>query len=239
MQTKFHVFCDFDGTISRKDVTDELLEAFALPEWRVIEAKWRAGDIGSRECMRRQVELLRCSRKELDSLLDAVAIDPGFADFVSACRDRGFPVVVLSDGIDYAIHRVLRNHGLDDLPVYANRLSFHVGGGFGLDSPHSDPSCSPDCGTRKCALMRRLALPGSEKVLVGDGASDFCAASEAADFVLAKDSLLTHCRATALPHALYENFHNVQKLLVDLERGENVFDGRSSIPACAGYSPHG
>ncbi len=239
MRTRVQVFCDFDGTISCKDVTDELLEAFALPEWRVIETRWRAGDIGSRECMQRQVELLRCSRKELDGLLDAVVIDPGFPDFVAACRETGVPVTVLSDGIDYAIHRVLRNHGLEDLPVYANRLRMHPDGSLGLDSPHSDPSCSPDCGTCKCALMRRLAPPGSEKVLVGDGASDFCAASEAADFVLAKEALLTHCHANALAHAPYATFHDVQKLLLDLERGERAFDERPPIPAFAGYTPHG
>ncbi len=234
MLKRCQVFCDFDGTISRKDVTDELLEAFALPEWRVIEASWRAGEIGSRECMRRQVELLRCSRNELDSLLDSIAIDPGFPDFVAACRGMGVPVVVLSDGIDYAIHRVLRNHGLDDLPVYANRLRLNESGGFGLESPHADPSCSPDCGTCKCALMRRLALSGIEKVLVGDGLSDFCAASEAADFVLAKKALLAHCRQHALPHAAYVNFHDVRDMLVGLERGERTLEECPSIPAFAG-----
>jgi 2-hydroxy-3-keto-5-methylthiopentenyl-1-phosphate phosphatase len=239
VRKRYHVFCDFDGTISRKDVTDELFGAFALPEWRVIEASWRAGEIGSRECMRRQVELLRCSRGEMDSLLDSIAIDPGFPGFVAACRDKGVPVVVLSDGIDYAIHRVLRNHGLDDLPVYANRLRLRADGGFSLDSPHTDPTCLAKSGTCKCALMRRLALPGFETALVGDGSSDFCAASEAADFVLAKDSLLRHCLANALDHAHYATFRDVQKLLIDLERDERPFNERSSIPAYAGYTPHG
>ncbi|MDR3640477.1 MAG: MtnX-like HAD-IB family phosphatase [Humidesulfovibrio sp.] len=239
MRTRSQVFCDFDGTISRRDVTDTLLEAFALPEWRLIEAQWRAGEMGSRECMRRQVELLRCSRKELDGLLDAVAIDPGFPDFVAACREAGFPVIVLSDGLDYAIHRVLRNNGLDNLPVYANRLRLRPDGGYGLDSPHADPACPSENGTCKCALMRQLARPGFEAVLVGDGASDFCAASEAADFVLAKQSLLAHCCENALPHAPYTTFRDVKKLLIDLERDASVPDERASIPLMTGYPHHG
>ena len=31
------LFLDFDGTISRADVVDALLERFALPEWRQLD----------------------------------------------------------------------------------------------------------------------------------------------------------------------------------------------------------
>jgi 2,3-diketo-5-methylthio-1-phosphopentane phosphatase len=234
-----HVFCDFDGTISDRDVTDALLEAFALPQWRDIEALWRAGAMGSRECMRRQVELLRCSRREMDRLLDAMAIDPAFPDFLAACREANIPVTVLSDGIDYAIRRVLHNHGLNDLPVYANRLRLRAEGGFGLDSPHADPACPAQSGTCKCALMRGLARPGTEAVLVGDGSSDFCAAETAADFVLAKDSLLRRCRALGLPHAPYATFRDVQRLLIEPERDGRFLTEVPSTTNCTGYPNHG
>ena len=56
-----HVFVDFDGTIVPCDATDFLFERFALPEWRDVERDWQAGKIGSRECMTRQVDLLRAT----------------------------------------------------------------------------------------------------------------------------------------------------------------------------------
>ena len=46
-----NVVCDFDGTIALEDVTDGLLERFAEPRWRKIEAQWLAGEFGSQECM--------------------------------------------------------------------------------------------------------------------------------------------------------------------------------------------
>jgi 2-hydroxy-3-keto-5-methylthiopentenyl-1-phosphate phosphatase len=49
-------------------------------------------------------------------------------------------------------------------------------------------------------------------ILVGDGRSDFCLA-ERADLVLAKDSLLGHCRASGLPHIAFENFDEATRLL--------------------------
>jgi 2-hydroxy-3-keto-5-methylthiopentenyl-1-phosphate phosphatase len=239
MRTRYSIFCDFDGTVSVKDVTDVLLEAYALPEWRSIEALWRGGSIGSMECMQRQVALLRCSTRELDALVDTVAIDPRFPDFVAACRDTATPVVVLSDGLDYVIRRVLQNYGLAELPVYANHLEIHGDGCHTLTFPHADADCIATSGTCKCALMRALRLPGTEMVLVGDGASDFCAAREAADFVFAKGSLLDYCREFALPHAAYDNFLDVKRLFATPQRGEYATQKRSPGPSYAGYPPHG
>lgn len=239
MRTRYTFFCDFDGTVSVNDVTDVLLAAYALPQWRDIEELWRAGDIGSMECMRRQVALLRCSRKELDALADDVAIDPRFPEFVAACRDAGVPVTILSDGLDYVIRRVLGNHGLAALPVYANRLGMLGDGRYDLTFPHAHEGCLATSGTCKCALMRGLCLPGTTAVLVGDGASDFCAAREAAEFVFAKDALLAHCREFSLEHAAYEDFSDVRRLLGTLQRGEYGTQTPSPGPSYAGYSSHG
>ena len=239
MRTRYSVFCDFDGTVSAKDVTDVLLEAYALPQWQEVEALWRAGCIGSMECMRRQVALLRCSRQELDALADSVAIDPRFPDFVAACREARVPVAILSDGLDYVILRVLQNHGLTNLPVYANRLEMVGDGRYALSFPHAQTACLAASGTCKCSLIETLRQPGTKAILVGDGASDFCAAREAADFVFAKDSLLEHCREFALPHAAYSDFSDTKRLLFNHLCGEYDAQRHSPNLAYEGYPPHG
>lgn len=63
MPSGVRVFVDFDGTISLEDTTDVILERFADPEWRTVEAEWLAGRIGSRECLARQIDLVRASRE--------------------------------------------------------------------------------------------------------------------------------------------------------------------------------
>src|SRR5258708_36358064 len=62
------MFVDFDGTIALEDTTDVILERFALPEWRVVEADWVAGLIGSRECLARQVDMIRARPDDLDDV---------------------------------------------------------------------------------------------------------------------------------------------------------------------------
>jgi len=48
----------------------------------------------------------------MDGFLDAQEIDPTFADFQRFCAGRGFPLAILSDGMDYYIRRILERHAL-------------------------------------------------------------------------------------------------------------------------------
>jgi 2-hydroxy-3-keto-5-methylthiopentenyl-1-phosphate phosphatase len=95
----WHVLVDFDGTIAPDDPTDRLLERFADPAWREVEAAWQAGKITSRECMERQVALLRVTPEVLDEQIRTVRIDPGFPTFLEFCVRRGAEVIVVSDRV--------------------------------------------------------------------------------------------------------------------------------------------
>ena len=63
-RVKCRVLVDFDGTIAPIDTTDLLLERFAAPAWHDIEDDWKAGRIGSRECLVRQIDLVRATPAE-------------------------------------------------------------------------------------------------------------------------------------------------------------------------------
>jgi 2,3-diketo-5-methylthio-1-phosphopentane phosphatase len=207
------IICDFDGTIALEDVTDVLLERFALPEWQSIEQQWKSGEIGSRECMSRQVDLLRATPRELDDCLDAVAIDPHFPAFAALARRLGCELLVVSDGLDHAIHRVLSRFGLGHLPIRANRLQSTGADTWRLGFPHASDGCAKGAGTCKCRIAgdhdRVLRL------LIGDGASDFCAAA-AVHMVFAKRRLIAHCRDSGLPHVPFADFAEAARLLCRL-----------------------
>ena len=106
-RVKCRVFVDFDGTIATVDTTDLLLERFAAPAWRDIEDDWRVGRIGSRECLVRQIDLVRASEAEMDAFVAGIEIDGGFQQFVRLCRRLGHSVAVVSDGLDRTVEAVL------------------------------------------------------------------------------------------------------------------------------------
>ncbi|MCL8383605.1 MtnX-like HAD-IB family phosphatase [Xanthobacter aminoxidans] len=188
---------DFDGTISREDTTDRVLERFAAPGWEAIEAEWHAGLIGSRACMTRQVDLLRVSPDALDTFAATLEIDPGFPEFVRLCGRHAIPLTIVSDGLDRTIRTVMARAGLGPIPVVANELRWMGGDRWRLLSPHAAPGGACGSGTCKCRVAAQLARPLN--LLVGDGRSDFCVAGEA-DLVFAKASLVAHCAQAGIPH---------------------------------------
>lgn len=204
--SEWTILCDFDGTIALDDVTDALLKRFARPGWEDLEQQWLRGDIGSRQCMAGQVALLDADRAELDGLLDQVPVDPDFAAFAALAGGLGMPLQVVSDGLDYAIERILARHGLGYLPVYANHLRPQGARRWRMSSPYASDSCTPASGTCKCTCAARERQHTHRRVLmVGDGRSDFCVATQSS-FVLAKHRLIDHCRDRQLPHAPIRGF---------------------------------
>jgi len=191
-----HVFVDFDGTIAPVDTTDLLLERFADPAWHGIEEEWKAGRIGSRECLVRQIDLVRASPEELDDFVSRIDIDPGFDAFLALCRRFDFDVTVVSDGLDRTVGNVLARHG-HILPFRANKLTYLGDNRWRLSFPHARSDCRALSGNCKCQFAE--AAVGHVRIVVGDGRSDFCV-SERADLVLAKGSLARHCRTNDLPH---------------------------------------
>ncbi len=175
--TAWNILCDFDGTISVEDVIDSLLDRFGRPGWEALEQDWRAGRIGSRECMSGQVALLDMRQEELDTHLDGLWIDHAFPAFVARARELQTPIRVVSDGLDYAIHRILGRYGLDNLPLAANHLAPATPPRqWQLTSPFQADGCRS--GTCKCACVAQARTGGAKTLLIGDGASDFCAADQ-------------------------------------------------------------
>lgn len=216
---RWNVLCDFDGTIAVEDVTDSLLDRFADPEWQVLERDWRDGRIGSAECMAGQVALLDASREDLDTHLAGLRIDPAFPAFVEAALSAGCTLRVVSDGLDYAIRAILARYRLDDLPVLANRLVQTGARRWKLETPFSNPHCRVDSGHCKCASAVREHNRHRRVLLIGDGASDYCAATEV-DYVFAKYRLIEHCRQAGIPHTSIVGFGDAVGLLPALLTGE-------------------
>jgi 2-hydroxy-3-keto-5-methylthiopentenyl-1-phosphate phosphatase len=197
-----HVLVDFDGTIATVDTTDALLERFALPEWHAIEDEWKAGKIGSRECMVRQIDLVRATPDELDAFIETIEIDPGVPAFFADARARGLEISVVSDGLDRTVNAVLARSGII-ASTRANHLEYAGDSRWRLTFPNTRADCRALSGNCKCATPN--AAETVLRVVVGDGRSDFCVA-EQADFVLAKSKLVDHARSRNLPHASFATF---------------------------------
>lgn len=207
----WHIVCDFDGTITRTDVIDSILQRFADPSWEAIENEWLQGDIGSRECLSRQLSLVKATPSELLAFFDTIDIDPDFPDFVDHVIGLGASLEVVSDGIEQGIARILARNYVSLLPILANRLRQLGHDSWRIDFPYSSDARRAASGNCKCK-----STPKSKRVLViGDGQSDMCVASTA-DFVFAKDRLAEHCERNGIAYARFDSFAELPALLARL-----------------------
>ncbi|MFB3922838.1 MAG: MtnX-like HAD-IB family phosphatase [Terriglobia bacterium] len=207
------VFSDFDGTITKLDVTDQILSQLAHPSWLEIEQEWACGSIGSRECLERQVALVDASAEDLNALIDSIPVDPRFKGFLRLAERHKLPFYVVSDGFDYVVRRVLKRAGVNGqlkngTHLFATGLQIE-GRRLQLSFPHSATPCEHGCATCKVEIIRRLSIGHSPVVFIGDGLSDRFAV-EAADLVFAKHQLLAYCRDRDIECIPFETFADVQ-----------------------------
>ncbi|MEJ4043111.1 MtnX-like HAD-IB family phosphatase [Erwinia sp. SLM-02] len=208
--SRWIIVCDFDGTISCADVTDTLMEEFGHPDWKLLESRWEKGKIGSRDCLSGQISLLDATRQQLDACLDQIKIDQAFCDFARWAKAQSIPLYIVSDGLDYAIERILRNNNIAGLPVIANHLEQVGERRWHISFPHFNPDCRFASGTCKCRVAEKLNPHAF--LVIGDGRSDFCVASRA-DHVLAKKGLLAQCRRAGIAHTPFESFAEARSCL--------------------------
>ncbi|HEY3374386.1 MAG TPA: MtnX-like HAD-IB family phosphatase [Candidatus Aquicultor sp.] len=204
------IFCDFDGTISTKDVSDSIFTKWLGTRWADIDREYHNGSMSMVELYRRCWALVDASEGEILEFVDAVGIDPHFAEFVQASRQAGIPVYLVSDGFDYYIERIMDRHGLSHLAHHSNHLRFD-NGVMVIEFNNQHPECD------RCANCKKSVIDAKREgadfvIYIGDGNSDRCAA-EHADLVFAKHRLREHCDEQGIPYIPYQNFNEVMDYL--------------------------
>lgn len=191
------VLLDYDGTISLRDVGDELMRRYVADQAAIdaMDARYDSGEIGSRELMAWDMDMLPDDPVLLRAQAAAVPQDAGLVRLVGLCRAHGIPVEVVSDGLGFYVRSNLARLGLGDLPVATNQ-NLVTGGGAGVSFPYGHPVCHV-CGTCKRERVRAHQDDGRLVVFVGDGPSDRYAAWHA-DITFAKDSLRTWCESAGV-----------------------------------------
>ncbi len=208
------VFCDFDGTAAERDVGYNLFRHFTGGRNEALLPDWKAGRLSTRDCLRLQAEMVQASRGEILAFLDQFELEATFPEFVGFCRAKAVPVIIVSEGMDFYIRKLLERHDLGDLEVLCN-IGHLEDGRLRIEFPYSARRCE-GCGNCKAARMAeyRKAVGGDCRVVfVGDGYSDACAAGEA-DTVFAKKDLELYCQEAGILYHKYGSFNDVTSRLI-------------------------
>ena len=218
---KLKIFCDFDGTVTKKDVWVDALGRFIKDKaaFDVVCKDFEFGRITSRECIRRELDLIEdFSFEVFDSFIDQQELDDYFLDFIEYCKANNFDVILLSEGLDYYINYVAKKFKIE-LKHYSNELRLiDIDGNIKLtcEFPYSDEHCN-SCGVSKRNILMANTNEFDKEisVYIGDGVSDFCV-SNYADVVFAKHKLASYCWKNNITYYEYNDFSDIKKKFIKL-----------------------
>jgi len=219
------LFVDFDGTVARADVGNTFFRTFGGERCTALVRAYRAGEISAEECFRRELEAVgSADPAALEAFVRGQETTPGFPELIQFCGTHAIECTIVSDGLDFTIHGVLARMGLDDLPVFSNRLAWHADGDGRVRGSITFPHANAECDRCGCC-KRNIVLNGSGEedviVYVGDGYSDRCPV-EYADIVFARDELQTYCQQNNISHYLFDSFFDVTARLAELLRRRTI-----------------
>ena len=188
---KVLIQCDFDGTITEEDVSFILLDTFARGDWRQLLEQYRNGKISVGHLNREAFAMVKADRKNLvESMNGRVKIRAGFHELISYCHREGFRFVIVSNGLDFYIDKILKELGLHDIEVFAAKTSFLP---EGLNVQYIGPDGHILEEGFKESYVDLFLKSGYRIVYAGNGASDFPAARRC-HHIFATGELLTNCK---------------------------------------------
>jgi len=189
------VQCDFDGTITEKDVSFLLLDAFADGDWRQLLAQYREGKISVNHFNTHAFAMIKADRQTLLKFaLGKVEIRAGFHELITYCRRKGFQFVIVSNGLDFYIKAVLKDVGIENIEIFAAQTRF---GPDGIETRYIGPEGNQLENGFKEAYTGSFLDRGYRVVYVGNGISDIPPARQA-HYIFATGELLAYCKQTNL-----------------------------------------
>ena len=200
------VFCDFDGTISAKDVGASLFNYFSSKRNSGTVRLWIDQKISSRECLWRECHYIKASRQEMIEALNRIEIEKGFREFVDLLGKHRIPLHIVSDGLDFYIDAFLARAGFTGLDIHANHAHF-LNGNLFPSFPYYAAGCG-SCGTCKGERVRALSKAGELTIYIGDGFSDRCAVG-VADVLFARGDLVKVAQEKSVAWQSFADFYEI------------------------------
>ncbi|MEX0762739.1 MAG: HAD-IB family phosphatase [Dehalococcoidia bacterium] len=203
------IVLDFDGTVTERDIGDEIIKRFATENLEHNVERYTAGDLGIREYWSHELSGLRPGREnEMTAYAVSIArVRHGLRLLVDYAQTNRIPVEVASNGMSFYISAILREAGLPDLPVCSPTLGYDASGAGQMEFPRGVAQCDYT-GLCKCARVWRHRRAGRRVAFVGDGVSDLCVVKQA-DFVVARSSLSVFCEESGIPYRPFVDFNDV------------------------------
>jgi 2-hydroxy-3-keto-5-methylthiopentenyl-1-phosphate phosphatase len=218
MNNPYMVFIDFDGTITENDVGYEMFKSFTSAATEPIVQAYRQGEVNSLDCLTRECKIWNASsvdQTKVFAYLDGQTLRPGIEEFLIELGKLQIKPMILSEGFDFYINRILSLHKLGNLERVMNIARFEKGR-LSPEFPHYKFGCL-ECSSCKGYHIRRLRPPNSCAIYIGDGHSDLHA-SLTADIVFARSHLSELLKGAKRRFFPFNSFYDISAELKNIRQ---------------------
>ena len=197
------VFCDFDGTITERDMVVSICETFCPPAWKDVARSILDRTKTVKEGVAELFAMIPSSKKDaiITYAAEVVRYRAGFQEFLAFCRKNGLRFIVCSGGIDFFVEPLLKpfKNMIDRIVSIPSDFS---GETIRLRHTHACDSC----GTCKVKIMQDY--PATTSLLIGDSITDLHGATQA-NRVYARDRLKGYLDQEKIAYKPFETFHDI------------------------------
>jgi 2-hydroxy-3-keto-5-methylthiopentenyl-1-phosphate phosphatase len=220
MTPKIAIVCDFDGTLTTRDIGAGLARRFADPKLREpLSQKLSRQEISLHELQSRVWPGVKITPVELNEfLISQVELRRGVVEFLEFCKKQRLPFYLVSGGFDFYILPTLKLQQLHPYISESNTCANQGAlskNGLRVQFPHRHPSCNY-CSNCKGHFIRELRKQpefSTTKIIgIGDGISDRCMAREVDQLFACRD-LQRFCDKNNLAYTAFEDFHTIQQTI--------------------------
>jgi 2-hydroxy-3-keto-5-methylthiopentenyl-1-phosphate phosphatase len=205
------VLTDFDDTAAVQNVAELLLHQFGDAAWQEVRARFRSGELTLKEYQEITFRNIQADRAAMQDYVKQHAnLRPYFKELWLHCQEHGVPLAIVSQGLDFYIEALLEKEGFPQVPIYAVNTTF-TAEGIAYHYHHSYPG-KENQGNSKGLIVERYQQQGRHVIYIGDGRSDFEAATRA-DTVFAHSLLAEECRRQQIPFHPFTDFNDVLAVL--------------------------
>ena len=185
------VQCDFDGTITEKDTSFFLLDAFAQGDWRKLLQEYKEHKISVGQFNTSAFAMVKADKAQLlEYMRGKIKVRAGFHQLVNNCSKRGIRFVIVSNGLDFYIEAILKDRGMENVEVHAAHSLFRP---EGMCVQYTGPDGSRLEDGFKEAYIKSFLKLSYRVIYVGNGDSDIIPAKYA-HHVFATGELLKYCK---------------------------------------------
>ncbi len=209
------VVTDFDGTLTEKDIGNELCKVFLPQEYKALSAAYNNKELSLRDFQQKMWSHFPASREVFaEASLRAASLRPGVNEFLELCAHKNVPVYIASCGMDVYIESVIERFFSKFAQaaikgISCNKTFFNETELESILAPNQDLTQAEPLHKGKWA--QELGLAHRSKVMaIGNGGSDRTFMGHV-DQLFATEKLPKICEEAGQKYTPFENFFDILK----------------------------